>query len=74
MNNELKTRIRTLINNEYAETGVSYHAEYRNWHGQWQRGCYAQIAAPMGGTIRIYAPSYAALLEAVETAQDAGQF
>jgi hypothetical protein len=60
-----KKEIERLIRNGYSETHVGYHAEYRNWKGEWVRGCYAQIAAPYGGTIRIYAPSYAKLMIAV---------
>jgi hypothetical protein len=60
-----KEEIKRLIQNGYPETHVGYHAEYRNWKGEWVRGCYAQIAAPYGGTIRIYERSYAELLISV---------
>jgi hypothetical protein len=74
MNKQIKETIREKISNGYAETHVGYHAEYRMWHGEWQRGCYAQIAALYGGTIRIYGESYAELLENIEVAQEVGQF
>ena len=57
-----KRQIEQLIANGYAETHVAYHSEYRLWKGEWRRGAYAQIAAPYGGTIRLYARSYAELL------------
>jgi hypothetical protein len=57
-----KRQIEQLIANGYAETEVGYHSEYRLWKGEWRRGCYAQIAKPYGGTIRLYARSYAELL------------
>ena len=57
-----KHQIAKLIENGYAETEVGYHSEYRLWKGEWRRGAYAQIAAPYGGTIRLYARSYAELL------------
>ena len=58
-------KIEALIDNGYAETHVAYHAENRLWGQSWQRGCYAQIAEPYAGTIRIYAASYAELLNDV---------
>jgi len=57
-----KDQIGQLIENGYPETHVGYHAEYRMWKGEWRRGAYAQIAKPYGGTIRLYARSYAELL------------
>lgn len=71
---QIIAKINELIENGYAETHVGYHAEYRIWNGTEQRGCYAQIAAPYGGTVRIYATSYAELLEKVLIAQSVGQF
>lgn len=59
---QIKTRIEMLINNGYAETHVGYHSEYQIWNGYPRRGAYAQIAAPYGGTKRLYAHSYAELL------------
>ena len=59
---EIIIAILQLIDNGYAETHVGYHAEYREWNGYPHRGAYAQIAAPYGGTKRIYERSYAALL------------
>lgn len=58
-------KINELIENGYAETHVGYHAEYRIWNGNERRGCYAQIAAPYGGTVRIYERNYAELLTSV---------
>ena len=63
---ETVQKIEALIDNRYAETHVAYHAEHRLWHHSWQRGCYAQIADTHDSTLRIYADSYAELLEAVE--------
>lgn len=60
-NQEIKVSVASKIENGYAETHVGYHAEYRFWNGTEQRGAYAQIAAPYGGTIRIYARSYSEL-------------
>lgn len=60
-NQEIKSAIESKIENGYAETEVGYHAEYRFWNGIEQRGAYAQIAAPYGGTKRIYARSYSEL-------------
>lgn len=57
----IKQRIKEKIDNGYAETYVGYHPNYQVWNGYEQRGCYAQIAAPYGGTIRIYEHSYAEL-------------
>lgn len=74
MTAQIKKQIEDKIANGYAETHVGYHAEYRNWHGEWKRGCYAQIAAPYGGTIRIYSASYAELMENVTIGQEVGQF
>lgn len=74
MNKSIKNQIATIISNEYAETVVGYHPEYRQWHGEFERGCFAQVAAPYGGTIRIYGNSYAELLDNVEMAKEAGQF
>lgn len=61
MNTQIKERIQNKIENGYAETHVGYHSDYQFWHGTEQRGCYAQIAASYGGTIRIYERSYAEL-------------
>lgn len=59
-----KVEIQKLIANRYAETHVGFHAEYRYFgDGEFRRGAYAQIAGPWGDTHRIYAHSYAALLE-----------
>jgi len=60
-----KKEIEKLIQNGYAETHVGFHPEFRYWNGYPRRGCYAQIAAPYGGTIRIYERSYAELLISV---------
>lgn len=65
----LKKQIEALIGNGYAETEIGYHAEFRSFQGgEFQRGCYAQIAAPYGGMRRVYATSYAELLVKVESA------
>lgn len=58
---EIKANIESKIENGYAETHVGYHADYQFWNGTEQRGAYAQIAAPYGGTIRIYDRSYSEL-------------
>lgn len=50
--------IEAMIKNGYAETHVGYHAEYRFWAGDWQRGAYAQVAKSYGGTYRVYGHSY----------------
>lgn len=71
---QAKSKVQELVANEYSETHVGYHANYRQWNGEFKRGCYAQVAAPYGGTIRIYASSYAQLLDNVEMAKEAGQF
>lgn len=61
-----KNEIARLIENGYSETHVGYHADLRSWNGgEFKRGCYAQIAQPYDGTVRIYAPSYAELMVAV---------
>ena len=60
-----KKEIERLIQNGYNETHVGFHPEFRYWNGYPRRGCYAQIAAPYGGTIRIYERSYAELLISV---------
>jgi hypothetical protein len=60
-----KKEIERLIQNGYAETHVGFHPEFRYWNGYPRRGAYAQIAAPYGGTIRIYERSYAELLISV---------
>ena len=65
MSNQIKSQIQALIANEYAETKV-YHTHGENWNGQWRKGACAQIAAPYGGTRRIYADTYADLLEALQ--------
>lgn len=62
---QAKSKVQELISNGYAETHLGYHSEYRFWHGTEQRGCYAQIAAPYGGTVRIYERSYPELLVSV---------
>lgn len=69
---EIKRQIESLIKNGYTETHVGYHAEYRFWRGNWRRGVYAQIAAPYGGTLRIYERSYAELLTTILEMQVAG--
>ena len=61
----MKKKIEEWIKNEFAETHVGYHREYRMWNGFWYRGCYAQIAEPYGRTIRIYAASYDELYERI---------
>jgi len=58
--------IEERIRNGYAETHVGYHADWRFWNGEFRRGAYAQIAAPHGGTKRIYASSYASLLSMLD--------
>lgn len=60
-NKSIKANIESKIENGYAETQVGFHSEYRMWNGIEQRGAYAQIAAPYGGTKRIYARSYSEL-------------
>lgn len=66
MSKKIVTTIQKEIENGYAETHVGFHSDYRSFQGgEFRRGAYAQIAAPYGGTRRIYAPSYAQLLEAV---------
>jgi hypothetical protein len=67
--NQIVATIEKEIENGYAETRVGFHTKYQTWGGEWRRGAYAQIAAPYGGTRRIYAPSYAALLATVREAQ-----
>lgn len=67
MNNyQRKQHIAKKIQNGFAETHVGFHSEYRMWQGEWVRGAYAQIAAPYGGTTRIYANSYRELLAIIE--------
>lgn len=63
---QAKAKVEELIENGYAETHVGYHSEYRIWNGYQQRGCYAQIALPHGGTKRIYERSYQELLISVQ--------
>lgn len=69
---QIKSQIEVMIENGYAETGVGYHADLRMWDGNWRRGCYAHIAAPYGGTKRIYAMSWAALLEKIQQLRNDG--
>lgn len=64
----IKQEIQQEIDNGYAETIVGFHSDYRAFMGgEFKRGAYAQIAAPYGGTKRIYAPSYAALLDKIRS-------
>lgn len=65
-NSQLRELIAHRIWNGYAETEVGYHAEYRMWGDEWVKGCYAQIAAPYDGTVRVYAPSWKELAKEVE--------
>lgn len=68
-----KQQIEHLIDNGYAETHVGFHADYRSFEGgEFQRGAYAQIARPYGGTIRIYARSYSDLLARVRELMSEG--
>lgn len=60
-NKEIKANIESKIDNGYAETHIGYHPDYRFWNGVEHKGCYAQIAAPYGGSKRIYADSYSEL-------------
>ena len=71
MTQSIKSQIQSLIANGYAETHVGFQPKY---DAQERRGCYAQIAAPYGSTIRIYAKSYEALLEAVQICKENGDF
>lgn len=67
-------QIEAKIDNGYAETHVSYHADWRyiDCNREFFRGCYAQIAEPYGGTRRIYADSYAELLEKIKQLEEYG--
>ena len=55
---QIINKIMALIANDYAETGVSYERH--------NRVVVATIATPYGGSRRIEAVSYAALLKEVE--------
>ena len=55
---QIINKIMALIANDYAETGVSYERQHAI--------VVATIAAPYGGSRRIEAASYAALLKEVE--------
>lgn len=65
---QIISEIQALIENGYAETHVGYHADSQFGGGSWDRGCYAQIAKPYGGSYRLYARSYSELLIVVQDA------